>query len=134
MEKNYNASKIRNNNPLYLVAVDVCALYPSIERKTVKVALELALKQQLKCNLSTQRSLLNLAMHCLNSIKIQYTNKSYIQKQGNIPGDNNSVSLANISMHFIMLRIINIPNQAQLFKRFINDIVWLSYNSELTKH
>ena len=72
-------------------------------------------------------------MHCLNSIIIQYTNKFYIQKQGIITGDNNSVSLANISMHFIMLKISNILNQAQLFKRFIVDIIWLSYGNALTE-
>ena len=35
-------------------------------------------------------------------------------------------------MHFIMLKISNILNQAQLFKRFIDDIIWLSYGSQLT--
>ena len=72
-------------------------------------------------------------MHCLNSIIIQYTNKFYIQKQGIITGDNNSVSLANISMYFIMLKISNTLNQAQLCKRFIDDIIWLSYGNALTE-
>ena len=92
MEKNHDASNIRNNDPLYLVAADVCALYPSIKRETVKMALELALKEHSKFNMSGQRNLVNLAMHCLNSIIIQYTNKFYVQKQGIITGDNNSVS------------------------------------------
>ena len=39
-KKNHNASNIRSNDRLYLVAADVCALYPSIERETVKMALE----------------------------------------------------------------------------------------------
>ena len=72
-------------------------------------------------------------MHCLNSIIIQYTNKFYIQKQDIITGDNNLVSLANILMHFIMLKISNILNQAQLFKKFIDDIIWLSYGNALTE-
>ena len=42
-EKNHNASNIKNNDPLYLVAADVCALYPSIKRETVKMALKLML-------------------------------------------------------------------------------------------
>ena len=88
MEKNHNASNIGNNDPLYLVATDVCALYPSIKRETVKMALKLAFKKHSKFNLSGQRILINLAMHCLNSITIQYTNKFYIQKQGIITGDN----------------------------------------------
>ena len=94
--------------------------------------LELALKEHLKFNLSGQRNFGNLAMHCLNSIIIQYTNKFYVQKQGGITGDNNLVSLANILMHFILFKISNILNQAQLFKRFIDDI-WLSYGNELTE-
>ena len=97
------------------------------------MALELALKEHSKFNLSGQHILVNLAMHCLNSIIIQYTNKFYIQKQGIITGENNSVSLANISMHFIMLKISNILNQAQLFKRFIDNIIWLSYGNALTE-
>ena len=67
------------------------------------------------------------------SIIIQYTNKFCIQKQGIIMGGNVSVSFANISMHFIMLKISNILNQAQLFERFIDDIIWLSYGNELTE-
>ena len=97
------------------------------------MALELALKEHSKFNLSGQRILVNLTMHCLDSIIIQYTNKFYIQKQGIITGDNNSVSLANISMHFIMLKISNILNQAQLFKRFIDDVIWLSHGNALTE-
>ena len=43
------------------------------------------------------------------------------------------MSLANISMHFIMLKISNILNQAQLLKKFFDDIIWLSYGNELTE-
>ena len=32
-KKNHDASNIMNNDPLYLVAADVCALNPSIKRK-----------------------------------------------------------------------------------------------------
>ena len=133
MEKNHNASNIKNNDPLYLVAADVCALYPSIKRETVKMALKLALKEHSKFNLSGQRILVNVAMHCFNNIMIQYPNKFYIQKQGIITRNNNLVSLANISMHFIMLKISNILNQAELFKRFIDDIIWLSYGDKFTE-
>ena len=97
------------------------------------MALELALKEHSKFNLSGQRIFVNFAMHCLNSIIIQYTNKFYIQKQGIITGDNNSVSLANILIHFIMLKISNILNQAQPFKRFVDDIIWLLYGNALTE-
>ena len=48
MERNYDALKIKNNDQLYLVAADVCALYPSVKRETVKMALELVLNEQSK--------------------------------------------------------------------------------------
>ena len=109
-KKNHDALNLRSNDPLYLVAADVCALYPSIKRETVKMALELALEEHSKFDSSGQRILINLAMHCLNSIIIQYTNNFYIRKQGIITGDNNLVSLANILMHFLILTISNILN------------------------
>ena len=52
MEKNYDALKIKKNDPLYLVAADVCALYPSIKRETVKMALELVTNEQSNLNQS----------------------------------------------------------------------------------
>ena len=48
MERNYDALKIKNNDQLYLVAADVCALYLSVKRETVKMALELVLNEQSK--------------------------------------------------------------------------------------
>ena len=84
----------------------------------MKVALELALKEHSKFNLSGH-ILVNLAMHCLNNIKIQYRNKFYTQKQGIITGDNNSVSLANVSMHFVMLKISTILNQDNSLKALL---------------
>ena len=72
-----------------------------------------------------------------NALFKQHRNSIYKQilstKARHHQGDNNSLSLANISMHFIMLEISSIPNQAQLFKRFIDDIIWLSYGNELTE-
>ena len=76
-KKNYDASNIRNSDPLNLVAADVCSLYPSIKRDKVKMALELALKEHSKFNLSGQRILVNLAMLCLNSIVTIQTNFVY---------------------------------------------------------
>ena len=32
-KKNYDTSNIRNDDPLYSVAADICALYPSIKRE-----------------------------------------------------------------------------------------------------
>jgi len=42
------------------------------------------------------------------------------------------VSLENISLHYILLPIADTINEAKIFKRFIDDIVWLSYTTETT--
>ena len=39
--------------------------------------------------------------------------------------DNHSVSLANITVHYILQPIADISEQTELFCRFINDIVWI---------
>jgi len=55
-----------------------------------------------------------------------YGDQLYIQKNGIITGDNHSVSLANIAMHYILQPIADVLNEAELFRRFINDIIWSS--------
>ena len=50
----------------------------------------------------------------------------YIQKNGIITGDNHSVSLANIAVHYILQPIADVLNEAEPFRRFIDDIIWIS--------
>ena len=50
----------------------------------------------------------------------------YIQKNGIITGDNHSVSLANIAVHYILQPIADVLNEAELFRRFIDGIIWIS--------
>ena len=50
----------------------------------------------------------------------------YIQKNGIITGDNHSVSLATIAVHYILQPIADVLNEAELFRRFIDDITWIS--------
>ena len=53
------------------------------------------------------------------------TNCTY-KKNGIITGDNHSVSLANIAVHYILQPIADVLNEAELFRRFIDDIIWIS--------
>jgi len=53
------------------------------------------------------------------------TNCTY-KKNGNITGDNHSVSLANIAVHYILQPIADVLNEVELFPRFIDDIIWIS--------
>ena len=59
---------------------------------------------------------------------LQFKNKFYWQSNGIIIGDNHSVSLANIAMHFVLLPISETLNKAPIFKRFIDNIVWIASN------
>ena len=61
-----------------------------------------------------------------NYIQIQKNVFLYIQKNGIITGDNHSVSLANIAVHYILQPIGDVLNEAELFRRFIDDIIWIS--------
>ena len=54
------------------------------------------------------------------------------QKKGIITGNNNSVEIANIALHFIMLKVKN-TNKVFLIKRFIDDIVFISESKEIAK-
>ena len=66
------------------------------------------------------------------SLAVQNENKFFNQPEGIITRDNDSVSLANLAVHFILLPISEKLNQAILFKRYIDDIIWISKSEELT--
>ena len=64
----------------------------------------------------------------------QYGDQLYKQKNGIITGDNHSVSLANITVHYILQPIADVLNEAELFRRFINDIIWISASEISNEH
>ena len=102
----------------------------------VKKPLRHALKHYSKFNYKAQAILINLTVFCLNNVILQYKEKFYRQTNGIITGDNHSVPLANIAMHFVLLTISETLNKSSIFKRFIDDIVWItSYpnNHSITK-
>ena len=63
---------------------------------------------------------------------IQFKDCYFKQKNCNITGDNNSVAIANITLHFIMLKV---PNTCKvlLIKRFIDDIVFILENKDISR-
>ena len=71
-------------------------------------------------------------MFCLENVVVQNGSKFYHQKEGIITGDNNSVSLANITLHYMLLQITSILNNTVIFKRYIDDIMWISRSAILT--
>ena len=75
---------------------------------------------------------MDLALFCLNNVVIQYKEGFFTQSIGIVTGDNYSVSLANITLHSVILPVSEIINQVGLFKRYIDDIIWLSFGVDNT--
>ena len=116
-------------NHVYITAADVKALYPNLSRNLIKNALEDALKLS-NFPLQSQIILIKLCMHCLNSIVIQFRGKFYQQDTGIVTGDNNSVSMANIGLHYVVKGIPEINKYTTLFQRYIDDIMYFSEEKE----
>ena len=75
---------------------------------------------------------MDLALFCFNNVVIQYKKGFFTQSIGIVTGDNQSVSLANITHHYVILPVSEIINQAVFFKRYIDDIIWLSFGIDNT--
>jgi len=115
---------------LYIVAGDVKALYPSIARTLALIAIRYALTHFSDFNTNCIDTFIELISHCLNNVIVQHKNESFVQKQGIVTGDNYSVSIANITianitLHYVLIPIAKTINCTQLFKRFVDDIVRL---------
>ena len=109
-----------------IVAGDVKSLYPSLARKLVKTALEDALKISSFFSEKAERIMTKLTMYCLENILLEFQNNLYVQDKGVITGDNDSVAIANIALHFIIKQITEIPNNCIIFKLYIDDILFIT--------
>ena len=127
--------EIYSTNKPYLHSfyiADVKLLYPSVNRDLIPIALMHVLKTQSSFQLEDQQILVELTITCLNNVILQYLDNFYIQKNKIVTGDNHSVSIANICMHYILLPLAKVLNKTVVFKRYIDDIIWLSYNYSTT--
>ena len=119
-----------NNNiskqTVYISTADVQALYPSIPREILVKSLTSALNTCSDYTKTIKTTLINLIIYCLNNVILQYQDSFYKQNKGIVTGDNHSVSIANISLHFIIRPISKILNKAVIFKRYIDDIIWIT--------
>jgi len=71
-------------------------------------------------------------MLCLESVILQYHEVFYKQTSGIVTGDNHSVLLANIALHYVILPISHLLSETIIFKCFIDDIPYLfKYNAHL---
>ena len=71
---------------------------------------------------------------CLTNIITQYQNTLCNQKDGIITGDNHSISLANIPLHYVVCQVSTEVEHAEIFKRFIDDTVWVSFGNQDTEN
>ena len=76
------------------------------------------------------KCIVKLCKMAIHNNLIQFRECYFKQKKGIITGENNSVAIANIALHFIMLRVKN-TNKVFLIKRFIDDIVFISESKEI---
>jgi len=88
--------------------------------------IECALEKHSDYSAESRKIIVELKKICLNNVVTQYGDQLYIQKNGIITGDNHSISLANIAVHYILQPIADVLNEVELFRRFIDDIIWIS--------
>jgi len=72
-------------------------------------------------------------MFCLNNILVKHGNGLYHQKEGKITGDNNSVSIANIALHYRFLPIAIVLNLADSNGTLMTLCLWQSVRTSPTK-
>ena len=63
-------------------------------------------------------------MFCLENNYVKFKNTLYKNNQGIPTGENFSVSLANIALHFLTKKV-NFLNSCYIYKRYIDDIIFL---------
>ena len=130
--KNNLSLKDFNNKSTYLVAADVQGLYPNINRNLVKTSLLNAINKCTDYSEQVGKILVDLTMFCLESVIVQHGDSFYKQINGIVTGDNNSVSLANIALHHVLLQIAPTLKKTIIFKRYIDDIIFISQTKETT--
>ena len=115
----------REKEEHFVTAADVKALYPSLDRHLIKLALEDALKKCSDLGKSSQELVVKLCIYCLENVLIEFRERYYKQDSGIPTGENNSVSLANIALHYIIAMIPEISSHTVIFQRYIDDIIYI---------
>ena len=124
--------KTKMERTLYIVAADVQALYPSVRRSLVESGLRTALQVCTDYDSSVIDLFVTLTMFCLQNVVVKNGTNFYNQLDGIITGDNHSVSVANITLHNIILPIADKLKESIIFKRYIDDVIWISETELLT--
>ena len=126
----YNSNNTKEN--YYITTADVQALYPNVPRNLICLALKDALNICSDFEEEDQQVITDLTTFCLKNSIIKFNGSFFRQNKGIVTGENNSVSLANISLHYIVKQIKEI-NSLDLFRRYIDDIIYITDCKELSK-
>ena len=128
------SSNSENDSEDYkIVAADIKSLYPSLKRELVQKALEDALKKCSQITNQGQSIITKLVMFCLKNSVLQFQNQFYLQSTGIVTGENNSVTIANIALHYVIQNIPEINEKTKVFRRFIDDIIFISNDNQDTQ-
>ena len=131
--KTNNCHENSINRKLFLVAADVQALYQSVRRDLVDAGVRKALTTCTNYKPVVIDTLVQLTMFSLKNIIVRNGDTFYNQIDGLVTGDNHSVSIANITLHYITLPIADLINKTVVYKRYIDDIMWISESEEYTQ-
>ena len=104
-----------------------------MDRNLVKTACQDALSRDPKFNPAVTSILVNLIMFCMRNVITQYKKEFFTQENGIITENNHSVSIANISVHYVVKSQAIKINEAELFVRFIDDILRILKGKENTQ-
>ena len=109
---------------IYIITADVKNVYSSLKRTLIKNSLEDCLKICTNYNSNQIKQIIDTIMFCLENNYISFKNTLYKNNQGIPTGENFSVSLANIALHFLTKKV-NFLNFCYIYKRYIDDIIFL---------
>jgi len=112
-----------SESPLFIVAADVKGLYPNVRKDLVQRALSRTLDKHSKFYADAREAILQLNNVCLSNVITHFESKFYIQDKGIVTSDNVSVTLANNIVHYILEPYSLVLEKAEIFRRFIDDIV-----------
>ena len=122
----------KHEEPIQIVTADVKNLYPSLQRNLIKISLEETLKTCTSYTDEQMKIIIKSIMFCLENNYVSFQKELYKNNVGIPTGENFSVSLANIALHYITLRINNLKNSL-IYKRFIDDIIFICPINETKK-
>ena len=120
----FNWKKNEIKEEINIITADVKNLYPSLKRNLIKNSLEKCFKICSNYSNIQYTQIIKTIMYCLENNYVKFQNTLYKNNQGIPTGENFSVSLANIALHYITKKVKNL-NFCYIYKRYIDDIIFL---------